>query len=171
MIFNYNVKFLFLLGLIVSFVCTGCVHKNVETIKASPAKKSVTTDSVNTKGDQEYPDGYYIHKVRFPDESISIIAKWFTGNLKNWKVLATCNPTITPNRIFIGDEIRIPRIMMTRQDPITHEFVEKAQPGPKRIQAKKPARPQNTVVKAEAPPKPAEEEEPPLFGPKGYPSN
>jgi hypothetical protein len=109
--------------------------------------------------------------VRFPDESISIIAKWFTGNLSNWKVLAKCNPKINPNRIFLGDEVRIPRILMTRQDPITHEFVEQAQPGPKRIQAKKPIRPQATIVKTETTPKPVEEEEPPLFGPKAYPTN
>ena len=171
MIFNYNVKFLIFLGMTVSFICAGCIPKNIDTSTTSPSKKSATTDSVSSKGDQDYPDGYYIHKVIFPDESISIIAKWFTGDLNNWKVLAKCNPKINPNRIFLGDEIRIPRILMTRQEPITHEFVEQAQPGPKRIQARKPSRLQPTLVKTEPKPQPVEEEEPPLFGPKGYPSN
>lgn len=171
MIFNYKVKLLLFLGLTVLFICTGCIPKIMDTSTTSPSKKSITADAVSTKGDKDYPDGYYIHKVRFPDESISIIAKWYTGNLENWKVLAKCNPTITPNRIFLGDQIRIPRILMTRQDPITHEFVEKAQPGPKRIQAKKPSRPQTTLVKTEVKTQPVEEEEPLLFGPKGYPTN
>jgi hypothetical protein len=165
MIFNYNAKLLLFLGLIVSFICAGCIPKNIGTSTSSLSKKSLTN-----KGDKDYPDGYYIHKVRFPDESISIIAKWFTGDLKNWKVLAKCNPRINPNRIVLGDEIRIPRILMTRQDPITHEFVEQNQPGPKRIQAKKPSRPKAIIVKKETTPKPVEEE-PPLFGPKEYPTN
>jgi hypothetical protein len=169
MIFNYNVKHLFFLGLIVSFLCAGCVLKTLNT--STTSKNSITTNSVSNKGDQNYPDGYYIHKVKFPDESISIIAQWFTGNLKNWKVLAKCNPRINPNRIFLGDVIRIPRILMTRQDPITHEFVEQAQPGPKRIQAKKPLRSRDTLVHTEATPKAVEEEELRLFGPKEYPTN
>lgn len=171
MIFNYNVKLLFFLGMTVLLICAGCIPKAMNTSTTSTSKNSTTADVISTRGDQDYPDGYYIHKVRFPDESISIIAKWFTGNLENWKVLAKCNPTITPNRIFLGDKIRIPRILMTRQDPITHEFVEQAQPGPKRIHAKKPSRSQAALVKTEATPQPVKEEELPLFGPKGYPSN
>lgn len=171
MIVNYNVKILVFLGLTLSFICAGCVLKNIDTSTISPSKKSKKTSSISNKGDQDFPDGYYIHKVRFPDESISIIAKWFTGNLKNWKVLAKCNPTINPNRIFLGDEIRIPRILMTRKDPIPHGFVEQAQPGPKRIHAKKPSRPKSTLVKTEDTPKKVEEEELILFGPKEYPSN
>jgi hypothetical protein len=55
---------------------------------------------------------------------------------------------------------------------MTLEFVEKALPGPKRIKAKNPSRSQKTLVKTETTPKPIEkEEEPVLFGPKGYPSN
>lgn len=169
MIFNYNVKLLLFLCLTVLFICAGCIPKNMDT-----STRSITADAVSTTGGQDYPDGYYIHKVKYPDESLSIIAKWFTGDFNNWKVLAKCNPTINPNRIFLQDEIRIPRILMTRQDPITPEFVEQARPGPKRIQAKKPSRPQTTLVKTAVKPKPSkqvEEEEPILFGPKAYPSN
>lgn len=169
--FKYSVKVLFFLGLTVSFICAGCIPKSIDTSTTSPSKKTTTTHKVSNKGDQDYPDGYYIHKVRFSDESLSIIAKWYTGKYYNWKVLAQCNPSINPNRIFLGDQIRIPRVLMTRQEPITNDFVEQAQPGPKRIQVKKPSRPQTAPVETGEPPKPVEEEEPLLFGPKGYPSN
>ena len=174
MIFNHSFKLLFFLGLALSFICAGCVpHATNDMGSTPPAEDSTPSPSANNStGDADYPDGYYIHKVKFPDESISIIAKWFTGDLKNWKVLAKCNPAINPNRIFRGNKIRIPRILMTRQDPMTLEFVEKALPGPKRIKAKNPSRSQKTLVKTETTPKPIEkEEEPVLFGPKGYPSN
>jgi hypothetical protein len=166
MIFNHSWKLLFFIGLALSFICAGCVPHATNDMGSTPS-----SSAVSSTGDADYPDGYYIHKVKFPDESISIIARWFTGDLKNWKVLAKCNPTINPNRIFRGNKIRIPRILMTRQEPLTLEFVEKAQPRPKRIKAKSPSRSQNTPLKTKTTPKPVEEEEPVLFGPKGYPGN
>ena len=33
-----------------------------------------------------------VHKVRYPGESVSIIAGWYTGEIDNWKVLAEVNP-------------------------------------------------------------------------------
>ncbi|MBW1827611.1 MAG: LysM peptidoglycan-binding domain-containing protein [Deltaproteobacteria bacterium] len=45
---------------------------------------------------------FYIHRVRWPGETLSIIAKWYTGRLKNWKVLSNANPTLDLNRIVIG---------------------------------------------------------------------
>lgn len=93
--------------------------------------------AVYEAGDEAYPGGYYIHTVTLPDESISIIAKWFTGDLMKWEVLAKCNQTINPNRIFSGNKIKIPREIMIRQDPMTPEFVMESQPQQRKNQHKK----------------------------------
>ena len=88
----------------------------------------------------------YIHTVRWPDESLSLIAKWYTGNLENWKALAQVNPDINPDRIVKGDAILIPQNLLKTRDPMPQQFVKTSQPQPQ--------------------PPPAEEKELPLFGPR-----
>jgi hypothetical protein len=102
---------------------------------------------------------YYIHTVRWPGESVSIIAKWYTGNLENWKVLAQANPELDPNRIFIGNKIRIPENLLKTREPMPQEFVARFTPKPK----------EESPPSKTAPPPLSEEEEPKLFGPKQYP--
>jgi hypothetical protein len=180
MIPRRRLQLLFFLGLTFAVLCAGCASKpptvELETVAEPPPAEQLPQypGAVYEAGDEIYPDGYYIHTVTLPDESISIIAKWFTGDLLNWELLAKCNPEINPNRIFLGDKIRVPRILMTRQDPMTAEFVIESQPKPKR---KKTARPSpekpapdktDTIAPAaESPAQPVEETEPVLFGPKG----
>lgn len=163
------------LGLIVSLICAGCTQTTKPQTDSSMKPATEQVDSNYLPGDEKYPAGYYLHTVSLADESISIIAKWFTGDLKKWEILAECNPAINPNRIFIGDKIKIPRSIMTRQDPMTPEFVEQSQPKSKRKKSKKPAQstPEPVPVKPEETPEPEvepevePEEEPILFGPKG----
>ena len=162
-----HLKLIFLLGLFFSLACAGCVSKKstqqVETEVEAPIGYP---GAIYEQGDQASPAGYYIHTVKLPDESISIIAKWFTGDLMNWEVLAKYNPTINPNRIFLGDKIKIPRDIMTTHAPMTPEFVEASQPQAGRKKAK-PASP--TVQSTPEPAaEPVVEDEPLLFGPKGY---
>jgi hypothetical protein len=71
---------------------------------------------------------YFLHRVTIPGESLSIIAKWYTGDLKKWEQLAEANPNLNPNRINIGDEILIPEDMMIKKDPITKSFVDSFAP-------------------------------------------
>lgn len=100
---------------------------------------------------------YYTHTVRWPGESLSIIAAWYTGDVQNWKDLAEANPEINPNRIHEGMKILIPENMMTTTTPMTKDHVDSYYPKPKR-----------------SAPKPSvshpKEEEPVLFGPKHYPA-
>ena len=66
---------------------------------------------------------YHYHKVRYPGESLSIIAKWYTGDVKNWRSVAKVNPKINPNRITVGDKIRIPNKLLHTQKPMPRSFV------------------------------------------------
>lgn len=172
MILHRQLLIVLLLGLTFSLFFSGCGSKKTEDVATpvdtTPAVAPEYPGGVYEPGDHLYPNGYYVHTVQFTDESISIISKWFTGELENWELLAKCNPELNPNRIFLGDTLKIPRILMIRQDPMTASFVQESQP---RIRRKKPKKQSTPPVKV-AQPAPEEvppaEEEPSLIGPKGY---
>ena len=177
-------KLTFILCLVLSLVCVSCAA--IKKYRQEPL--DIQPDSpADVRGDKDVPSGYYVHTVELPGESLSIIAKWFTGDLKNWEALAKYNPAINPNRIFLGDKIKIPRHLIIRHDRMTLEFIEESQPKSRKrvspvappektgeeLQQKEPEKaagieeeePQPAVVQ----PEPEPEEEPFLFGPKGYP--
>jgi hypothetical protein len=63
----------------------------------------------------QYRKHYYKHTVRWPGESLSLIASWYTGSSKNWRKLAKTNPRLNPNRIKVGNVIMIsPSLLKTR---------------------------------------------------------
>ena len=66
---------------------------------------------------------YYYHKVKYPGESLSIIAKWYTGEVENWRALTKANPKLKPNRIIVGDKIRIPNKLLHTQKPMPQSFI------------------------------------------------
>ena len=98
-----------------------------------------------------------VHKVRYPGESVSIIAGWYTGDIDNWKILAEVNPGLNPNVINEGMKINIPESMLKKREPMTKEFVDSFYP-------KARSKSKGTGSRGQSP-APAEEETP-LFGPK-----
>jgi hypothetical protein len=97
------------------------------------------------------------HKVRYPGESVSIIAGWYTGEIENWKILAEVNPDINPNVIHEGMVINIPESLLKTREPMTREYVDGFYPK-SRSKSKGTGSRGHTSAPAE--------EEPPLFGPK-----
>ncbi|MBW1732411.1 MAG: LysM peptidoglycan-binding domain-containing protein [Deltaproteobacteria bacterium] len=85
---------------------------------------------------------YLEHVVRWSGETLSLIAKWYTGKFNNWGALAEANPEINPRRMRKGNIIRIPWELLTTEKPMPKSFVDRFAPK-KRL-----------------------EEEPVLFGPK-----
>jgi len=71
---------------------------------------------------QNYASAYckecYRHTVSWPGESMSLIARWFTGASKNWRKLAKANPRINPNRIKKGNVIVIPTKLLKTREPL-----------------------------------------------------
>jgi hypothetical protein len=170
----------YFLCLIIALICVGCGPKSKPVVLVEPViEKPVAgySDSKYEAGDELHPEGYYIHTVSVPNENISIIAKWYTGEQKNWVVLVKCNPAIKPNRIYLGNEIKIPRSLMTRDTELPAEFVHQSYSGAQRkkttkapvaqTQTTKPAIQPAAEEKLTEPTKPVEEE-PLFFGPKGY---
>ena len=66
----------------------------------------------------DYCKKCYRHTVRWPGESMSLIARWYTGASNNWRKLAKANPRINPNRIKKGHVIVIPPKLLKTRDPL-----------------------------------------------------
>lgn len=108
---------------------------------------------------------YFIRTVTWPNESISIIAAWYTGQIDNWKILVEANPELDPTRIRIGDKVRIPEELVKTREPMSQEFVESLVHKPK--PAKKAAPPEKQKPSpGGAPPPPPPEPDIKLYGPK-----
>ena len=88
--------------------------------------------------------GYHEHIVRWRNESLSIIAKWYTGNLGNSHLLSEANPNLPdPDLIRQGDIIRIPIDIMQTKEPLPEDFVKTNIPAssPKRFDKSTATRP------------------------------
>ena len=116
---------------------------------------------------------YYYHRVKYSGETLSIIAKWYTGDADNWQALTKANPKLDPNRILLGDKIRIPRKLLNTKKPMTRSFVitstKKKQP---KVSSDTPSQVKSTKTaqkESESPPPESSSKEPDvleLFGPK-----
>jgi LysM repeat protein len=113
---------------------------------------------------------YYYHKVRYPGETLSIIAKWYTGTVKNWRALTKANPRLDPNHIVMGDKIRIPNKILHTREAMPRSFItdsataRKAKPPTSSSSAKTTEEKQAQLSKPKPPPDDIEVLE--LFGPK-----
>lgn len=140
---NPSFKRVFLLAVSLAFlvVCSGCASGPGLLRRLGPGET------------------YFTHVVKWPGESLSIIAAWYTGDIQNWKALAEANPDVNPNRIHEGMKLLIPESLMKTKAPMTKDHVDSYYPKPKRPSAKSP--PASTKGK---------DDEPVLFGPKEYPA-
>jgi hypothetical protein len=98
---------------------------------------------------------YLEHIVKWPGETVSIIAGWYTGDIENWEAVADANPNLNKNLIMPGDKVHIPEYLLKNREPMPKHFVESFYP-----EAEK------QIVPEEPSPPSIEEEEPELFGPK-----
>ncbi|MGE5310786.1 MAG: hypothetical protein ACM3MN_03505 [Nitrospirota bacterium] len=108
---------------------------------------------------------YFIRTVTWPNESLSIIAAWYTGQIDNWKILVEANPELDPVRIRKGDKVRIPEELLKTREPMTQEFVESLVPKPKPAKKGAPSEPQKLPPAGSPPPSPPEPDIK-LYGPK-----
>lgn len=91
--------------------------------KAWSAEKTTTTSKKKDQPVRNYPP--CVHKVRWPGETLSVIAKWYTGDFDKWKALTKANPKLNPNRMYIGTKILIPEHLVKNREPMPQEFLGK----------------------------------------------
>jgi iron uptake system EfeUOB component EfeO/EfeM len=104
------------------WACSGCtmVKKSPQKADQSRETKKVTAVMVTTNSSEDLP---FFHQVRWEGETLSLIAKWYTGDWRNWKALAEVNPWVEPNNMFTGLKVKIPRQLLTNQKDMPREFV------------------------------------------------
>jgi len=107
--------------LIFSFFSSGCVKKPPESRGPEDVQPQVT---------------YIYHKVKYPGETLAVIAAWYTGVAKNWQIIQAHNPGMDVRRIRIGDVILIPRDLVVKETPLPAEFVQKAARRPPKTEPK-----------------------------------
>ena len=122
----------------------------------TPVAPESETAVVSSKtSDLEMPtqaSRFFLHKVRWPEETYSHISKWYTGTVNNWKAIAKSNPELDPKKIDIGDTISIPEDLLTSRKPMPHSFV--------RASIRKKITPPSLSKKSSTP-----SDSPKLFGP------
>jgi hypothetical protein len=82
----------------------------------------------------------YTHEVRWPGETLSHIALWYTGSQNNWQKIALANGGLKPIGINIGDRILIPEEMLKTRKPMPREYLGSLA-APKRAQTMKSVQP------------------------------
>lgn len=86
-----------------------------------------TTPSPQPAPKASLPEGttYFVHTVKYPGETVSIIAAWYLGDKMRFDVLGAANPEIKDlARITAGMKINIPENMAKTREPMTKEFVD-----------------------------------------------
>jgi hypothetical protein len=126
-----------ILTLTLLFILMGCTYQRplLQPLPERPPShieiKSETPVTVSDTPALEIPTPepcFYIHKVRWTEETLSHIAQWYTGAVKNWKAIAKSNPKLKPKQIDIGDTISIPEDLLTTRKPMPHSFVHPTVP-------------------------------------------
>ena len=110
-----------------------------------------------------------VHEVQWKSETLSIIAKWYTGESKNWEFLADANPNINPDSISIGNKIFIPSDLVKTRDPMTKQFVTTYYQKPKKKEVPSNStklRKKEAPEKADTEPVPNCEDDFEVIGPK-----
>ncbi len=115
------------LSIMMIFLALGCAPKTDKKSTPQPTgfPEIQEKEKIDQNATSEQPvEEYFIHKVIWSGESLSIIAKWYIGRLKDWELLAKHNPEKNPNQIYVGDSIKIPKSKMKTLEPMPYEFLD-----------------------------------------------
>ena len=130
----------------------------LNTKSKAPSRKAELS-SINYKGTL-----CYLHEVRWPEESLSVIARWYTGRGENARILARVTPNLGTRDVRKGDVIFIPHELSRRTGPMTRSHARRFG---------KTAAPAKQATPKSAPPKSddfLEDGAPPApYGPRTYP--
>lgn len=123
----------------------------------------IAADAKKTEWKQAKPASRppFVHTVKYPGETLPIIAKWYTGDVNNWEALADANPNIDYEHLMTGTGIFIPENLLKKTKPLTKKYLDSkgrnSRPAVKE-EKKKPDSKTET--------RPGKEEDLDLFGPK-----
>ena len=70
------------------------------------------------------PRGDLVHYVTFPGETLSMIARWYTGDRTNAGRIARMNGLPNPDQLRIGDSVVVPKYLLATTKRLTATAVE-----------------------------------------------
>jgi len=106
----------------------------------------------------------YLHQVRWPEESLTVIARWYTGSAGNAPVLARVTPNLREKDLRKGDVVFIPQELARRAEPMSRSYARRYGNAPPPI---KPSEPR--AVPPEQEDFPEDELPPTPYGPRTFP--
>ncbi|NOY68437.1 MAG: LysM peptidoglycan-binding domain-containing protein [Deltaproteobacteria bacterium] len=129
---RYNVcPGLIIATLVLVFLLSGCAEISKRFPEASkrfpaifPQEKTVVPEKQEPVAVIPEPEASFVHIVTWPGESLSVISKWYTGKITNWRAIADSNPQLDPDRIYIGDEVVIPDELLITEKEMPKSFVK-----------------------------------------------
>lgn len=90
-----------------------------DTLPSKPqAQKAVATGKTSAPqmdGGAQVVAGV-VHTVRFPGESLAMIADWYAGDLWKYKEIAAANPNLNPQALELGETMVIPQSILTNRE-------------------------------------------------------
>ena len=90
-------------------------------VAAPPAAR----DKTPAQAISSQPEADFLsHTVKWKGETLSVIAKWYTESLENWRNIAEANPGLDPARIAIGSKIRIPDRLLKTRKPMPEKYID-----------------------------------------------
>lgn len=103
-----NLK-LFILFLSVSYFYS-CANNDVEIIDPNASR---TTE---------------VEHIVAPGQTLALISEWYTGKAANWSLVSKYNNNIKPEKLRVGQLIKIPSELVIKSDPMPKVF-----PGVKKV--------------------------------------
>jgi hypothetical protein len=89
-------------------------------VAAPPAAR----DKTPAQAISSQPEADFLsHTVKWKGETLSVIAKWYTESLDNWKKIAEANPGLDPARIAIGSKLLIPDRLLKTRKPMPKKYI------------------------------------------------
>lgn len=84
----------------------------------------VTTTSSNRWQPVARHEGNKVHVVKWPDETLSAIASWYTGSRDQVATIVNANPTLDPTHLQQGERIFIPQSILKTRGDMSRPFLD-----------------------------------------------
>lgn len=113
---------------------------------------------------------FVLHAVRWPEENLALIARWYTGKADHWKAIAQATPNLRGRALAPGDLVFIPEELIRRREALPRSFVLPKRPASPTAGGAPPPDPLPAEAPTPSPPPPAAESPPRPYGPRTYPA-
>jgi hypothetical protein len=69
-------------------------------------------------------NGNQVHIVKWQDETLPAISRWYTGSIDHAETIANANPTLNPAAVQVGDRVFIPQNLLKTKGEMSRSFLD-----------------------------------------------